>query len=439
MQRADAPSTIPRSKLASKSPTNSAFPSSSTSPRSPTSPRQPPPLLLPQPGPPRHRRRSRRTQHRLHRRRPPGNSLEALLERSRRRARHRRRKSLPRARTLAQGPRQPAQNPLLDRRRRCRCSVEPLRQALLRAAILPAETLRPLPEYLGPRRQLKPRDGSAQRLRTFNAAAISPRAGKTSTVASDPSIPGPEARTPRSSASSTLSTTISPATASRNHPEADGTSRSRPSSISATSARSPSPSPLKKPSSRKGSAAGRRHLLQRIDRLARARGQLREVRAELRHHRMCRTLGAEDAARTRQRQARSALHTSSNLKKLRPTTSSGTPSQMQMVELRLDAQLHAHVLGEEDPGVVAKPRRRLSERRLPERQIRARRPRPNGYAGIAWAIAGVHDRPWFDRPIFGTIRYMSGSSTGKKFDSKRYIRNVMDESPPPLIAALNPA
>jgi len=51
---------------------------------------------------------------------------------------------------------------------------------------------------------------------------------------------------------------------------------------------------------------------------------------------------------------------------------------------------------------------------------------PNGYQGIAWAIAGVHDRPWFDRPIFGTVRYMSGGSTGKKFDSRRYIENVAD-------------
>jgi len=58
---------------------------------------------------------------------------------------------------------------------------------------------------------------------------------------------------------------------------------------------------------------------------------------------------------------------------------------------------------------------------------------PNGYAGIAWAIAGTHDRPWFDRPIFGTIRYMSGGSTGKKFNSKLYIRNVTeDASPRPL-------
>lgn len=50
---------------------------------------------------------------------------------------------------------------------------------------------------------------------------------------------------------------------------------------------------------------------------------------------------------------------------------------------------------------------------------------PNGYSGIAWAIGGVHDRPWFDRPIFGTVRYMSGASTGKKFDSKRYIEQVV--------------
>jgi len=50
---------------------------------------------------------------------------------------------------------------------------------------------------------------------------------------------------------------------------------------------------------------------------------------------------------------------------------------------------------------------------------------PNGYQGIAWAMGGVHDRPWFERPIFGTVRYMSGGSTGKKFDSKRYIEQVM--------------
>ena len=49
---------------------------------------------------------------------------------------------------------------------------------------------------------------------------------------------------------------------------------------------------------------------------------------------------------------------------------------------------------------------------------------PGGYAGIAWSMLGKFDRAWFDRPIFGKRRYMSGASTGKKFDSKRYIANI---------------
>lgn len=46
---------------------------------------------------------------------------------------------------------------------------------------------------------------------------------------------------------------------------------------------------------------------------------------------------------------------------------------------------------------------------------------PNGYAGIAWAIVGKFDRAWGERPIFGKVRYMSQASTGRKFDSRRYI------------------
>jgi len=45
---------------------------------------------------------------------------------------------------------------------------------------------------------------------------------------------------------------------------------------------------------------------------------------------------------------------------------------------------------------------------------------PNSYAGILWCF-GKHDRPWMERPVFGTIRYMTSASTGKKFDSKKYI------------------
>jgi deoxyribodipyrimidine photo-lyase len=54
---------------------------------------------------------------------------------------------------------------------------------------------------------------------------------------------------------------------------------------------------------------------------------------------------------------------------------------------------------------------------------------PNGYAGIAWAIVGKFDRPWFDRPIFGQIRYMSAASTGKKFDSPKYIQQNLPDNP----------
>jgi deoxyribodipyrimidine photo-lyase len=47
---------------------------------------------------------------------------------------------------------------------------------------------------------------------------------------------------------------------------------------------------------------------------------------------------------------------------------------------------------------------------------------PNGYAGVAWAILGKHDRAWGpERPVFGTIRYMSFASTSRKFDSKAYV------------------
>jgi deoxyribodipyrimidine photo-lyase len=51
---------------------------------------------------------------------------------------------------------------------------------------------------------------------------------------------------------------------------------------------------------------------------------------------------------------------------------------------------------------------------------------PNGYAGIAWALVGKFDRAWSERPIFGKIRYMSLASTGKKFDSKKYIEQNPD-------------
>jgi deoxyribodipyrimidine photo-lyase len=50
---------------------------------------------------------------------------------------------------------------------------------------------------------------------------------------------------------------------------------------------------------------------------------------------------------------------------------------------------------------------------------------PNGYAGIAWALGGKHDRAWGpERSVYGKIRYMSYASTSRKFDSKGYIERV---------------
>lgn len=46
---------------------------------------------------------------------------------------------------------------------------------------------------------------------------------------------------------------------------------------------------------------------------------------------------------------------------------------------------------------------------------------PNGYAGIAWSIGGVHDRAWSTRPIFGKVRYMSYNGCRAKFRVADYI------------------
>jgi deoxyribodipyrimidine photo-lyase len=48
---------------------------------------------------------------------------------------------------------------------------------------------------------------------------------------------------------------------------------------------------------------------------------------------------------------------------------------------------------------------------------------PNTYANILWCF-GLHDRPWGDRPIFGTVRYMGRSGMDRKTDVKSYLREI---------------
>ena len=49
---------------------------------------------------------------------------------------------------------------------------------------------------------------------------------------------------------------------------------------------------------------------------------------------------------------------------------------------------------------------------------------PSGYVGCAWSVGGVHDRAWFERPVFGKIRYMSYSGCKSKFDVDAYIAQI---------------
>jgi len=53
---------------------------------------------------------------------------------------------------------------------------------------------------------------------------------------------------------------------------------------------------------------------------------------------------------------------------------------------------------------------------------------PNSYSGIGWVL-GRFDRPWGpERPIFGTIRYMSSENTARKISVKDYIRRYAPNS-----------
>nr|WP_069857735.1 deoxyribodipyrimidine photo-lyase [Desulfoplanes formicivorans] len=48
---------------------------------------------------------------------------------------------------------------------------------------------------------------------------------------------------------------------------------------------------------------------------------------------------------------------------------------------------------------------------------------PNGYVGVLWSMGGLHDRPWKERPVFGTVRFMSADGCKRKFDVHEYIGN----------------
>ncbi len=57
---------------------------------------------------------------------------------------------------------------------------------------------------------------------------------------------------------------------------------------------------------------------------------------------------------------------------------------------------------------------------------------PNGYTGVSWCF-GKHDRPWTERNIFGTVRYMAASGLQRKFKIQAYVDRILGpESQPSL-------
>ena len=48
---------------------------------------------------------------------------------------------------------------------------------------------------------------------------------------------------------------------------------------------------------------------------------------------------------------------------------------------------------------------------------------PNSFAGVAWCF-GKHDRPWGERAVFGTVRYMNAAGLRRKFDMDTYVRQT---------------
>ena len=53
-------------------------------------------------------------------------------------------------------------------------------------------------------------------------------------------------------------------------------------------------------------------------------------------------------------------------------------------------------------------------------------PSANGYAGILWAIGGLHDRAFADYQVSGKIRRMTYESVKRKFNLSDYINKYSD-------------
>ena len=54
-------------------------------------------------------------------------------------------------------------------------------------------------------------------------------------------------------------------------------------------------------------------------------------------------------------------------------------------------------------------------------------PSANGYVGILWAIAGLHDRAFADYHVTGKIRRMTYNSIKRKYDLYDYLNRYVSD------------
>ena len=125
--------------------------------------------------------------------------------------------------------------------------------------------------------------------------------------------------------------------------------------------------------------------------------------------------GRGDAGTCTRRPPTYALHAATSSKRARPHDRALERRHARDARHRLHAQPHAHVLGQEDPGM---------DRRSAGSGIRDWRcgsttsyfldgRDANSYANVAW-IFGLHDRPLAERPLFGKVRSMTAAGLERK-------------------------
>lgn len=154
----------------------------------------------------------------------------------------------------------------------------------------------------------------------------------------------------------------------------------------------------------------------------------RELSMNGRVHRPLRTLRihagmvAQDARGTRARHAALPLLTRSAREREDARSLLERGHERDAVH-RLHAQPHADVLGEEILEWTSSPEEGHATALAINNKFFLDGRDANSFANIAW-VFGQHDRPWFERPIFGKVRYMNAAGLERKCDNKGYVAKV---------------